>query len=220
MLKYGKDPVFDPETRHFLNIDRQSLSLIPRGSYVLDIGCTTGFMGEYLKKKKNCTVVGVEMGHEEAQIAQKKLQKVIKGDIENPDTLKKISGKFDIILASAIVEHLHDPETALKTWRKFLKEDGHIIITIPNIAHWSTRLHVLMGRFNYQEYGILDKTHLHFYTIETFQTLVTNAGYNIETLLIDPVGGGFPKISLLLSRFFPGLFAYQMVIKAQVDKPS
>src|SRR3989344_8940263 len=132
MLKYGKDPVFDPETRHFLNIDRQSLSLIPRGSYVLDIGCATGFMGEYLKKEKNCSVIGVELGHDEALQAKKVLDGVVIGNAEDPITFKKIKGKFNVIVASAVIEHLKDPWGALRLWRSLLAKNGVLIVTTSN----------------------------------------------------------------------------------------
>lgn len=215
MLKYGKNINFDTKRLDPLNIDRQSTELIPNSSKVLEIGCATGFLGEYLIKKKNCYVVGVELGHEEAKEARRRLNKVIEEDIEDPKVSQLINDKFDLVFASAIIEHLKNPQRALINWKKFLKKDGYLIITTSNIAHWSIRLQLLFGKFNYQEYGILDSTHLRFFTIETFKKLVTDCGYDIEYFSIDPVGGGLPRVSKLMSRFFPGLFAYQMLIKAR-----
>lgn len=215
MLKYGRDITFNPEKLNPLSIDRQSMFLVPNNSKVLEIGCATGFMGEYLRKKKKCNVVGVETGRDEAKVAKKRLDRVIEGDIEDQEVLDSIKEKFDIVFASAIIEHLKDPWTALKNWKKFLKLDGFLIVTTSNIAHWSSRFDLLLGRFDYQEYGILDSTHLRFFTTTTFKKLVADSGYKIEYFSIDPVGGGFPRISKILSKFFPKLFAYQMLIKAK-----
>lgn len=215
MLKYGKNITFDPSLLDRRNIDRQSVSLIPQGARVLEIGCATGFMGEYLIKGKKCKVTGIELGKEEAREARKKLTAVIEGDIEDPKILQQIKGEFDVVFASAIIEHLKDPWKALGQWKKFLIKDGFLLITTSNITHWSIRLRVLRGDFRYQEFGILDNTHLRFFTPETFKDLVRTSGYEIENFSIDPVGGGFPRISLFLSRFFPNVFAYQMLIVAK-----
>lgn len=215
MIKYGKDKKFSLDVLHPLNIDRQSVTLIPEGSKILEIGCATGFMAEYLIKEKKCIVDGVELALDEAREAKKKLRNVITGDIEDKDTIKQIEDTYDIVFASALIEHLKDPWLSLKTWKKVLKKDGRILITTSNIAHWSMRLKMMKGQFNYEQYGILDNTHLRFFTTESFQKLVTDCGYTIEHFSIDPVGGGYPKISKLLSHTFPNLFAYQMLIFAK-----
>lgn len=217
MIKYGKNIVFSPEKLHPLNIDRQAISLIPENTAVLEIGCATGFVGAYLIKEKNCRVSGVELGVDEAKEARKNLSHVIVGDIEQTETIKKIGtlGKFDIVYASALIEHLKDPWKALEKWKEFLKKDGHLVITTSNIAHWSVRLKILKGSFDYEPYGILDNTHLRFFTTITFKKLVQTCGYTIESFSFDAVGGGYPKASLFLSQFFPNVFAYQMVIKAK-----
>lgn len=217
MLKYGKNIVFKPDLLNPAHIDRQSVLLFSNNSRVLEIGCATGFMGEFLIMHKECHVVGVEIGKEEAVQARKKLHKVIGGNIEDEKTIQRIKAlnKFDVIFASAVIEHLKDPWSALRNWKSFLKKNGFLVITTSNIAHWSIRLQLLTGKFNYQEYGILDNTHLHFFTMETFKKLVTDCGYKIEYFSIDPVGGGIPRISKILSKFWPNLFAYQMLIKAK-----
>jgi hypothetical protein len=110
---------------------------------------------------------------------------------------------------------LRYPEEALAIWKKLLKDNGKLIVTTSNIAHWSQRIELLCGRFEYKDYGILDNTHLHFYTIDTFKRLIKDAGYRIQYFSIDPVSGGLPKISKILSNLFPNLFAYQMLILAE-----
>lgn len=217
-MKYGyKTENFNIEKLSKHNVDRQSMMLISRQSRVLEIGCATGFMGEYLIKKKSCQVIGVELGKDEAAVAKKKLSKVIVGDIENKEVIDKVGklSKFDVVFAAALIEHLKDPWKALLTWKKFLKPEGYVIISTSNIAHWSLRLAILKGKFEYQEYGILDNTHLRFFTTDTFKKLIFDCGYKIEYFGIDAEGGGFPRISLPSSKLFPNLFAYQMVIKAK-----
>lgn len=216
MVKYGKNKTFIPEKLDTDNIDRQSIALIPKGAKVLEIGCATGFMGVYLQKKKDCTVIGVELGVDEARIAKKNLTGVIQADIEDKTTLKKIAsyGKFDVIFSSALIEHLKDPWTSLKQWKKFINKNGSLILTTSNVAHWSMRLKLFQGKFDYEQFGILDNTHLRFFTTNSFRKLVEDCGYSINHFAIDAVGGGYPKISKPLSTFFPNVFAYQMVILA------
>lgn len=218
-MKYGKNmKSFNPNNLDEHNIDRQTLGFIPNKSRVLEIGCATGFMGKYLIEKKKCTVVGVELRSDEAKEAKKLLTKIIEGNIESSLVLKEIAQeeKFDVILASALIQHLVRPFEALSAWRKFLKKDGTLVITCSNIGHWSMRFNIILGKFNYEEYGLLDNTHLHFFTPQTFKDLLKNAGYEIMEYKIDSVGGGYPKISLLGSHIFPNLFTYQMVIKANL----
>lgn len=217
MVKYKRNiQKYNPLKLHPLNIDRQTFVRIPDKSRVLEIGCATGFIGKYLKDKKNCEVIGVEIGLDEAQEARKNLDQVILGDVESSKVLSQMkkNGTFDVVYASALIEHLRDPWAALIDWKKLLRKNGVLIITTSNIAHWSQRLHMLQGRFEYQSYGILDNTHLRFFTTQTFKKLVTDSGYQIKDFYIDPVGGGYPKISHLGSLFLPNLFTYQMGIVA------
>ena len=215
MIKYDNNIVFRPEKLDALNIDRQTIALIPANSKVLEIGCATGVMGKFLKKYKKCEVTGVELRQEEAGVAKKNLDNVITGNIEDKDIFNKITGKFDVVLAVALIQQLKTPEESLKNWKKFLKKDGYLIITASNIAHWTTRKELFLGKFNYEDYGLLDDSHLRFYTIKTFKDLVINAGFEIIEFKIDPVGGGYPKVSKLLSNILPSLFTYQMLIYAK-----
>lgn len=214
---------FDPDNLDPQNIDRLAMEKVPDNSLVLDIGCATGFMGEYLMKKKRCRVYGVEKRREEAEIAGKKLSGMIHADIEKDDSVENIlhlmkNKKFDVILATSVIEHLQDQSVFLKNCRKLLKPKGIIIASTPNVAHWTMRLSLLMGSFDYSEYGILDHTHLHFFTLKTFRQLFEENKYTIKELLIDPVGGGCPIICRFLANFFPAIFAYQILIVAQNDR--
>ncbi len=218
MLKYGKNKKFNPTALEKLNIDRQTVEFVPEGSRVLDIGCATGFMGEYLKKRKKCFVIGIEHAKDEASQASKVLDGVIEGDVEDIKTLNKVKQKFDVIIASALIEHLKNPRQFLKNIKKLLVPSGFVVVTTPNIVHWSIRKKILSGNFEYEDYGILDNTHLKFFTTKTFPQVFREAGYMIDKFSIDPVGGGYPRLSLILSKIFPNTFAYQMLVKATPTK--
>ncbi len=211
---------FNPHKLSLHNIDRQAIDFVPVSSLVLDIGCATGFMGAYLKKHKNCQVFGLEIRSEEIKIAKKYLDDVIKGDIVESKSISAIlkktkQKKFDVILATSVIEHVTNPSQALKNMLRLLKTNGLIIMSTPNIAHWSMRWDLFRGRFNYTEYGILDNTHFHLFTADNFKDLFLNEGLKIEKFLIDAEGGGYPRISLILAKFFPKIFAYQMLIVAR-----
>ncbi len=217
-MKYFFEGKFNPKDFHPLNVDVQSIALVPAKSRVLEIGCADGFLGEYLKKEKKCEVLGVEIDAEAVKKATSRTIEAICGDVENEKIVKKIDnlGKFDVVLALAVIEHLKDPKKALQKWQNFLKKDGRLIISTSNIANWSARLKILHGNFTYEDYGLFDRTHLHFFTLNSFKKLIEESGYLIKDLKIDPVGGGMPKVSLILAKFMPNLFAYQMVIKAKI----
>jgi 2-polyprenyl-3-methyl-5-hydroxy-6-metoxy-1,4-benzoquinol methylase len=121
-----------------------------------------------------------------------------------------------------VLEHLRDPVSLLKRLRPFLKPDGTIIISIPNVANLSIRFGLLFGRWNYAEYGILDRTHLRFFTRKTAIAMVTGAGFEIKIIDVTP---GVPLLSRVyrkpfitinyaLSKAFQTKFATQFIISA------
>jgi methionine biosynthesis protein MetW len=218
-IKYSY-PEFSPQQLDPQNIDRLAIERVPKNATVLDIGCATGFMGKYLREQKNCHVFGIEIRPQEREVAKKNLDGVLLVDVESPDfsiqlQKSKFPPKFDVILATSVIEHLKYPAQFLQTCQKLIKPQGILIVTTPNIAHWSMRLSLLKGNFTYTEYGILDNTHLHLFTIPTFKKIFQENNYEIKEVTIDPVGGGHPRISRIAAKLFPNLFAYQMLIVAQ-----
>ncbi|OGD85956.1 hypothetical protein A2Z23_01835 [Candidatus Curtissbacteria bacterium RBG_16_39_7] len=187
-------------------------------------------MGKFLGKSLGCKVTGVEIDKKFAQVANGRITKVIVGDLENDKIQTKIlqESKFDVIFASAILEHLKRPEQVLKNLIKSLKKGKIIIITLPNVACWRTRLELLMGRFNYTESGILDKGHLRFFTVKSaIQFIEGNCKLKIDAIdfefplfpiihrifkLIPLVG---TRLQFKFYRRFPNFFAYQIVFKTR-----
>ena len=163
------------------------------------------------KQKKIATIVGIITGSVFVLIISTLIfMPKIKAFIQ----LKK-EEKFQVILCTSVIEHLKDPGKALRNWRSFLSNEGLLIVSTPNIGHFSARIEILLGNFPSHDYGIFDENHLHFFTLKSFQRLIKKNGFNLEHLGIDPIGGRWPKISRFLSLFFPGLFAYQIIIKAK-----
>ncbi|AOY75534.1 glycosyltransferase [Clostridium formicaceticum] len=157
--------------------------LVGYNKHVLDIGCATGYMAEVLEKHFNCDVVGIEIDQEAAKVAAKFCKKVIVGNIEELNLSKELDKcQFDVIIFSDVLEHLKNPWEVLSQIKGFLKRDGYIVASIPNITHSSVVLELLKGKFNYKERGLLDNTHLRFFTKESITDLFESIGYYIESI--------------------------------------
>jgi len=186
-------------------------NLVPKNKKVLDMGCNTGNLGERLIKDKNCIVYGLDYSKLAIKEAKKKLNKALVLDLENY-TIPFKQEKFDIIVFADVLEHLRYPERILKNYLNILKPDGKIIISIPNIAYIKIRVGLLFGRWNYKKAGILDRTHLRFFTKKTIINLLKYCGYKIiyispalnKTLLRD-----------ILRKLWPELFTVQFTIVAK-----
>ena len=160
----------------------KQLDFIGFDKKVLEFGCSTGYVSKILKER-GCAVTGIEIDEEAAKTAEAYCERVIVGDIETIDYNKQLSNeKFDVALFGDILEHLKNPKTILLKVKDFLKEKGYIVISIPNIAHWSTRLDLLCGKFDYQELGILDDTHLRFFTKISIINLLESCGYYVSSI--------------------------------------
>ena len=206
-IKYYYHGNFDPGKLKSDNIDRLSTGLVPIGSKILELGCATGFMSRYFTKKLGCQVIGVDVNPA--------AKPDVTGDLGGKTVWLKIKKHepFDVVFASAILEHLPNPETTLQLIKSVLKPKGLLIVTLPNVAHWSLRLKLLLGRWQYEDYGLLDRDHLRFFNYFTAQKLITSAGFKINKILIDPAGG--IKYFSWLAKYFPNLYAYQICIEAQ-----
>jgi 2-polyprenyl-3-methyl-5-hydroxy-6-metoxy-1,4-benzoquinol methylase/uncharacterized coiled-coil protein SlyX len=164
-----------PGSTHNLVVD-----LVPPNSRVLEFGCATGYMSEVLASRRGCSVVGIEVVPAAAEIARHRCEKVVVGDAETLDLREALGGdRFDAILFADVLEHLRDPAALLKRVQPFLAEGGSVIASIPNVAHGSVRLALLGGEFRYRELGLLDNTHLRFFTRESIQDLFEESGYLI-----------------------------------------
>jgi 2-polyprenyl-3-methyl-5-hydroxy-6-metoxy-1,4-benzoquinol methylase len=190
------------------------LSRVPRGAVVLDVGCWSGFMGSHLIMEREAIVDGVEPNQQMADRARHKYRNVRQSTIE--DACDQISSAYDVVLFMDVLEHLADPALVLHAALGWVAPGGRALVSIPNVAHWSVRWHLLRGRWTYTEYGLLDRTHLRFFTINSAEALAWDAGWRVvwrSYSLGDP-----PKLRLSASRRrhlgrWPELFAVQTLME-------
>lgn len=205
------------------------IGLVEKGE-VLEVGSSSGYMTKEFVKK-GCLVDVVDIDGESLKKAAKIVRKAFIGSIEDENVQEKIDGVYDFIICADVLEHLVNPQKLLIFLKKKLKKDGKMLISIPNIAFWNMRLDLLRGRFEYQDSGLLDKTHLRFYTYDSFIRLVKGVGLKIVKIYPAeskiPLEYSFRKIPLLgkliinlvkprLVRTFPNLTYYHYVVQAKV----
>ena len=189
---------------------RAILKMVIPGSVVLDIGSGSGALTAFLSQKASCSVTAVDLTADRVAYAAPYAQATVAGNIEEPSTWEQINGRFDYIIFADVLEHLADPWAALHRCKECLNPGGHVIASIPNVAYYRVRQHLLFGRFDYGPVGILDVTHLRFYTAKTSAALFTESGYGIDE---------FERVftsrkNRLLGALFPNAFAYEFAIKA------
>lgn len=208
--------------------DFQIAEMTGSGKTVLELGCATGYIGKYLAGERACVVDGIEVDERAAALARPHYRNVVAGDASSPETLKKLMPPYEVVICSNVLEHLVDPAAALLKLRDLLAPQGYFVVAPPNVAHWSVRLGLLFGRFDYQETGILDRTHLKFFTHKTASALLRNAGLEIVRESFD-WDNGIPKLNGLITRvplagpallkalysLNPKFFGYQFVFKAR-----
>ena len=156
------------------------LSLIGENRRVIDFGCATGYLA-CLLKQKGCVVTGIEINEQAASIAEQYCERVIVCDLDITRLLDILPKQtFDVAVFGDVLEHLRDPWRILQETKELLLPQGYVVASIPNIAHGAIRLSLLQGKFDYQELGILDNTHLRFFTRKTVEELFEKSGYLSE----------------------------------------
>jgi ubiquinone/menaquinone biosynthesis C-methylase UbiE len=176
---------------------------IPPGSKVLDVGCGTGVLGKLLKDKLDCHVIGLEIAETSHQQALYVLDDVILGDVETmqfPD--KKFS--FDYVIFSDSLEHFLNPEIVLERVIGLLNPDGKLLIAMPNVRNFKVTFPLLFqDSWEYQDEGLLDRTHLRFFTGRSLTNLIKSKGMSVSNIFYHlPLNS---KVGLL-NLFTLGLF--------------
>ena len=174
-----------PEYYQFEEINNAALLLfreawkrdLARGS-VLDLGCGRARLGFEIERL-GYTVTGIDKSSLACATARTRISEVIEGDFMDLEGTAAAlnSRQFDWLVAADVLEHLVEPRSALRFYRRFLKRDGRLIVSLPNVAVWDNRLRLLLGRFDYRESGLPDRTHLRFFTFRTARELVSEAGF-------------------------------------------
>jgi methionine biosynthesis protein MetW len=158
-------------------------SRIPRGSLVLDVGCAAGKFAQALKQDLACEVLGIDNNAEALGLAKARGIDVISADL-TAETLPSVVGdaQFDIIVFADVLEHMLSPEPLLLGARDVLKPGGKVLVSFPNIAHIDIGVMLAQGDWRYRTSGLLDDTHLRFYTLSSFSEVTFSCGYDIVSI--------------------------------------
>ncbi len=190
----------DRSTRYNLNCEinnvndarKLSYDYIDNNSMVLDVGCACGALGAVLNDNKNCCIVGMEYDTKSVELAKQteKYKAVYQVDLNNfkSEYFKKYYNCFDFIVLNDVLEHLLCPEEVLTKLKMFLRENGCFVISLPNISHASIKSNLLFNDFSYTDVGILDKTHIKFFTHKNISAFLTQQGLNIEDINVTCMG--------------------------------
>jgi len=201
-----------------------------RGRRLLDVGAADGFLAEILTAR-GFVVTAVERDRTRAEQARGRCHEVVVGDLA--DVAAMLPGPFDAIVYGDVLEHLLDPLSALGFARQRLVPGGLVVASVPNIAHLWIRLSLLLGRFEYADRGILDRTHLNFFTRRTFLALLARGGFVIDEIHVTPaplplvvpahLHGAWLRalhgLSARASRLWPSGLAYQFVAACRLPSP-
>ncbi len=156
------------------------LDIVGTGRRVLELGCSSGYISRFLAER-NCKVTGIEFDPMAAAQARAFCEEVIVADLDLRPLVDLLPGtRFDVALFGDVLEHLRDPWRVLDETRSFLGQGSFVVISVPNVAHGAVRLSLLRGSFNYMDQGLLDATHLRFFTLRSVRELCLRAGYRIE----------------------------------------
>ena len=197
----------------------------PRGGTLMDLGAAGGELGSALREHFGRTI-GFEYNVDCVGQLCGRFDQVVITDLE---TVHALPSNADAIVLADVLEHLRNPGAALQLVRRALRDDGRLFISVPNIANITVRLGLLFGIFEYRDRGILDETHLRFYTKRTIRRQVESAGFRIlemggSSVPIRLIVGSWTPEPILrigetlltwLTRVWRGLFAYQIILVAE-----
>lgn len=222
--RYGT-PV-DPSAEN--NPHAYALSMVGSGQRVLEVGCSVGHVTEHLVAAGN-TVVGIELDAEAAEAARRFAAEVHVADIGRTPVGTLVPHGFEVVLLGDVLEHLPDPSATLRELVALLTPAGRVVISVPHVAFVDVRLMLLEGTWAYQNDGLLDRTHLRWFTRDGLAALLGEAGLvatRVERVRLGPYESGLPvtrgRHSADVIRFAmadPEAATYQFVVEARRAGP-
>jgi methionine biosynthesis protein MetW len=172
------DPTrYENRSRDPDDVGMKLASLIRTKDRVLDVGCGSGSVTELIKEQTQADIVGIEPDPTRAAIARSRGLNVLDGNLSK-DVLKEC-GPFDTIVFADVLEHLPNPAELVLLAKEGLAPRGAIVASVPNVAHWFVRLDLLRGHFDYQDCGIMDATHLRWFTRDILHKFLENLGLEL-----------------------------------------
>lgn len=221
-LRYDYPPD-GPEEAHGL-----LMNWVPVGASVLDVGAGSGTFAQLIKRERQADVTCIEPDARRSETARSRGLNVFTGNVEEFGATA--TRTYDVAVLADVIEHLMYAAPILKSIRPLLGKQGHLIVSVPNAAHWTIRTALMRGRFDYDVTGLMDATHLRWYTLESLRRLLTASGYVVENqagsmgAMLAPYTRApwtfLPQryrfgVLRRLIRFYPGVFALQHVLRAR-----
>ena len=158
-------------------------SLVTPHSTVLDLGCGSGALGQHLAETRSCTSDGVTLSEAEAVHARPHYRRVVVDNLETCDLTALFAGqRYDFIVCADVLEHLSRPEQVLNACRALLAPGGRLLISVPNAAYSGLLAELMQGEFRYREEGLLDRTHLRFFTRRSLTRFLAEQGWVLNSL--------------------------------------
>ena len=225
---YSDDAVYDYSFD--LEGDRSAsrvARLVGKNKTILEVGCGPGSQSKVFREQLGCDVVGMEIDPARAEKARAYCREVHIANLETDD-LGNFLGeeKFDVVVCADVLEHLRNPEALLLKLKGFLKPEGYLVTSIPNITHASIVYEMIHGRFEYRNEGLLDSTHIKFFSCASALSLIEEAGYWVDDLQksrslaqhtefkTNPISAEDKQILSAIRSRNPDSDTYQFIIKA------
>ena len=197
-----------------------------RGRRILDVGAADGIVSRRLTER-GWRVTGLEGDPALAQAGARYCERMLTANLNRE--IPEVAGPFDAILYGDVLEHLVDPLRVLVELDRALVPDGFVVISVPNIAHLYVRLLLLVGRFDYIDRGILDDSHLRFFTERSLRALIADAGLTVERFTATPAPlyqilpaswhkrwvAATHAVNAVIARSLPRLLGYQLIVLAR-----
>jgi 2-polyprenyl-3-methyl-5-hydroxy-6-metoxy-1,4-benzoquinol methylase len=219
------DAEFDPEAEN----DSRAIAvrLVGGNKRVLEFGCSSGRITEVLAER-GCRVTGIEIDPDAAERARAHADEVVVLDLDDDEFETKLAGQqWEVALFGDVLEHLRDPLKVLRATRQLLDPRGTVVLSVPNVAHADVRLSLLNGQFPYGPYGLLDRSHLRFFTRDTLTRLLDDAGFvavEVQRVIVPAFDSelrlrrdDFPRSVVEAVLADPEAETYQYVIRAVID---
>ncbi|MEP6715442.1 MAG: class I SAM-dependent methyltransferase [Terriglobia bacterium] len=205
------------DSSYFAGARRDYVSELPASASakILEVGCGRGGTGALALSEKKCgAYYGVELCRDAAEAAVQRLTEVVVGDVEQLD-LPWEPETFDAVILSEVLEHLADPWATLKKLRVVLKSGGRVFASSPNVAHYRVVAMLLRGDWALTDFGLMDRTHLRWFTPTTYRRMFDSCGYRVDAVREhQPLSRKAQAVSALTFGQFRHLFIRQIDLRA------